>query len=115
MLAKLTSKNQLTLPKAATEAVGATDYFDVEIRDGVIVLTPVRIQRADAVRAKLAELDLGESDIDDAIAWARQRVAEPRAKYTQKPATKPTGRKRAAAKPSPPTPTGKPGKRSGKA
>ncbi len=115
MLAKLTSKNQLTLPKAATDAVGATDYFDVDIRDGVIVLTPVRIQRADAVRAKLAELNLGESDIDDAVAWARQRVAEPRAEYADTPAVKRTRGQRTADKPTPPSSSGKPGKRSGKA
>ena len=71
MLAKMTSKNQLTLPKSVTAAVGAGDYFDVEVRNGQIVLTPVRIQRADAVRAKLAELALDEKDIDDAVAWAR--------------------------------------------
>ena len=57
MLAKLTSKNQLTLPKSVTAAVGVTEYFEVEARNGQIVLTPVRIQRGDAVRAKLAELD----------------------------------------------------------
>lgn len=72
MLAKITSKNQLTLPKAVTNAIGPTEYFDVEARDGQIVLTPVRIQRADAVRAKLAELDLNEHDIADAVAWARR-------------------------------------------
>jgi len=38
-----------------------------------LVLTPVRIQRGDAVRAKLAELNLSESDIADAVAWARRR------------------------------------------
>ena len=38
-----------------------------------IVLTPVRIQRGDAVRAKLAELDLGEPDIAAAVAWTRKR------------------------------------------
>jgi translation initiation factor IF-1 len=72
MLAKMTSKNQLTLPKSITAAVGATEYFDVETRNGQIILTPVRIQRGDAVRAKLAELDLREQDISDAVAWARQ-------------------------------------------
>ena len=51
MLAKITAKNQLTLPKAATNAVGPAEYFEVETRDGCIILTPVRIQRADAVRA----------------------------------------------------------------
>ena len=72
MLAKMTSKNQLTLPKSITAAVGASEYFDVETRNGQIILTPVRIQRGDAVRAKLAELNLQDQDIDDAIAWARQ-------------------------------------------
>lgn len=72
MLAKLTAKNQLTLPKSVTDLVGATDYFDVETRNGQIILTPVRIQRADAVRARLAELDLTETDLADAVRWARR-------------------------------------------
>jgi hypothetical protein len=41
-----------------------------------IVLTPVRIQRADAVRAKLAELVLQEQDIADAVGWARKPVGK---------------------------------------
>lgn len=73
MLAKITSKNQLTLPKAVTEAVGPSEYFDVEVSNGRIVLTPVRIQRADAVRAKLAELNLSDADVDAAVTWARRR------------------------------------------
>ena len=78
MLAKITSKNQLTLPKAITNAVGPVEYFDVQAKDGQIVLTPVRIQRADAVRAKLAELDLREQDIADAVSWARRPVRKTR-------------------------------------
>ena len=78
MLAKITAKNQLTLPKAVTSAVGSAEYFDVEARNGQIILTPVRIQRADAVRAKLAELDLKEKDIADAVVWARRRTAKPK-------------------------------------
>ncbi len=72
MLAKMTSKNQLTLPKAIIDAIGPAQYFDVKAKDGQIVLTPVRIQRADAVRAKLAELNLKEADVDGAINWARR-------------------------------------------
>ena len=85
MLAKITSKNQLTLPKSVTLAVGPAEYFDVQTRDGQIVLTPVRIQRGDAVRAKLAELDLSEADIADAVAWARSvpAAADPVATATQ--------------------------------
>lgn len=39
------------------------------------VLTPERIQRGDAVRTKLAELDLPTKDIADAVAFARQAPA----------------------------------------
>ena len=86
MLAKITSKNQLTLPKAAVEAVGVTEYFDVQVRDGQIVLTPVRIQRGDALRAKVAALGLDEGDVVDAVRWARSgatpaRAAEPAGRY----------------------------------
>lgn len=73
MLAKMTSKNQLTLPRSVTDQVGPTEYFDVEVRDGQIVLTPVRIQRGDAVRAKLAALGLGAEDVRDAVQWARRK------------------------------------------
>lgn len=73
MLAKMTSKNQLTLPKALVAEVGATEYFDVAARNGQLVLTPVRIHRGDAVRAKLAELNLSENDIADAVDWARRK------------------------------------------
>jgi hypothetical protein len=79
MLAKITSKNQLTLPKAAVQAVGAAEYFDVAVREGQIVLTPVRIQRGDSVRAKLAALGLGEVDVADAVRWARSGAAVPQA------------------------------------
>jgi hypothetical protein len=72
MLAKLTAKNQLTLPKAIVQTVGDAEYFDISVENGRIVLTPVRLQRADAVRAKLAELDLTEQDVEEAVAWARR-------------------------------------------
>ncbi|MDO9387311.1 MAG: AbrB/MazE/SpoVT family DNA-binding domain-containing protein [Thiobacillus sp.] len=78
MLAKMTAKNQLTLPKSVTNALGEVEYFDVQTKDGLVILTPVRIQRADAVRAKLAELDLNEQDIVDAVSWARQSTAKRR-------------------------------------
>ena len=51
--------------------MGATDYFDVEARGGQLILTPVRIQRGDAVRAKLEALDITEPDVAAAVAWSR--------------------------------------------
>ncbi len=89
MLAKLTAKNQITLPKAATATIGPATYFDVQTRNGAIVLTPVRIQGGDALRAKLAELKLTPADLDAAVTWARRRVAEPPASYIAKRAAKP--------------------------
>ncbi|MGH8495375.1 MAG: AbrB/MazE/SpoVT family DNA-binding domain-containing protein [Gammaproteobacteria bacterium] len=72
MLVKLTARNQLTLPKSVALAVGPTEYFEVETEGGRVILTPVRIQRAEAVRAKLAELDITERDVAEAVAWARR-------------------------------------------
>ncbi|AJD49435.1 hypothetical protein S7S_15115 [Isoalcanivorax pacificus W11-5] len=95
MLAKMTAKNQLTLPKAAVEAAGNPEYFEIEVRAGQLLLTPVRLQRADAVRARLAELSLTEDDLADAVAWARRaaapvrEVAEPAARYGKARPAKP--------------------------
>ena len=72
MLAKLTSKNQLTLPKAIVAGVEGVEYFDVTMDNGRVVLTPVRLVQPDAVRAKLADLDISEADVAGAVAWARQ-------------------------------------------
>ena len=46
-------------------------YFDVTEDNGRIVLTPVRINRADAVRAKLAGPGMTEDDVAGAVASAR--------------------------------------------
>jgi hypothetical protein len=72
MLAKITSKNQLTLPKSIITSIAKTDYFDVEVENGRIMLTPVRIQHADAVRAKLEALGINDHDVQEAIQWARK-------------------------------------------
>ena len=72
MLAKKTSKNQITLPKAIISHFPDTEYFDVREEDGHIVLVPLRPSRADEVRDKLAKLGLTEEDVADAVQWARQ-------------------------------------------
>lgn len=72
MLAKVTSKNQLTLPKAVAERFRGTEYFEVSEEGGRIVLTPVRLQRAESVRAKLSELGITEADVGAAVRWARR-------------------------------------------
>jgi hypothetical protein len=72
-LAKLTSKNQLTLPKAVMQQAGGADYFDVVWENGRIVLTPVHPGGAARVRSRLAELGISENDVAEAVAWARSR------------------------------------------
>jgi hypothetical protein len=72
MLAKLTVKNQLTLPKAVVTRFKGIEYFDVSTDGSAITLKPLRPSRLDEVRDKLAQLGITEQDITDAIAWARQ-------------------------------------------
>lgn len=64
---------QQTLPKAVAGAFPGVEYFDVSITNGCIVLAPVEIQKAGAVRAKLSELDMTEADVCAAVEWARGR------------------------------------------
>jgi hypothetical protein len=77
MLAKKTSKNQLTLPKEIVKSFPGTDYFDVTVKDRKIVLMPVKITPADisleGIRNKMKKLGITEKDVADAIKWARKR------------------------------------------
>lgn len=73
MLAKKTSKNQITLPKAIVERFPDVEYFDVREEKGRIVLFPVVLNRADAVRDKLAEMGIVREDVADALDWARRK------------------------------------------
>lgn len=72
MLAKKTAKNQITLPKDIASRFPGVVYFDVREEDGRIVLEPLRLSRADEVRAKLAALGITEADVSEAVAWARK-------------------------------------------
>lgn len=73
MLAKKTSKNQITLPKAVVGKFPDVEYFDVQAEKGRIVLLPVTIGKADAVRAKLADFGITAQDVADAVKWARKQ------------------------------------------
>jgi len=77
MLAKKTSKNQITLPKEIVKVFPDAEYFDVSIRDNTIRLMPVKItpiqSSLDSVREKIKKLGLTEKDVGEAIRWARSR------------------------------------------
>jgi hypothetical protein len=72
MLAKLTAKNQITLPKAIAQCFPGAEYFEVQMQDYRIILTPVIPGQADRVRDKLAALGITEQEVQDAVQWARQ-------------------------------------------
>ena len=72
MLARLTSGNRITLPKAVIADFPNSRYFDVTKENGRIVLSPVRLTRPDSVRAKLSELGITEGDVAGAVGWARR-------------------------------------------
>ena len=77
MLAKKTSKNQLTLPKEIVKEFPDIDYFDAKVKGRVIVLTPVKITPVDTsiemVREKMVRLGIDETNVRDAVKWARKR------------------------------------------
>ena len=73
MLAKLTSKNQLTLPKAVVSQFPGTRYFEVRADNGRIVLVPARVSSLEGVWEKIESLGITEKDIEDAVRWARKR------------------------------------------
>lgn len=72
MPVRLTSQNQVTLPESVASAFEGTEYFEAAIEDDRIVLTPVLLTGADAVRSKLADLGLSEADVGEAVSWARR-------------------------------------------
>jgi hypothetical protein len=77
MLAKKTSKNQITLPKAIINAFPEAQYFDVRIADNKILLMPVKISPMgsgiETVRDKMRRLGVTEKDVGEAIRWARRK------------------------------------------
>lgn len=72
-LAKKTSKNQLTLPKAVVDEFPGVDYFEVAAEADRIVLRPLRLRQADEVRQRLAAAGIGGADIRAAITAARRK------------------------------------------
>ena len=72
MLAKLTSKNQITLPKALVSKFPGAEYFAVREVDGEIILKPVRMHSLETVWRKIESLGITEKDVADAVRWARR-------------------------------------------
>jgi hypothetical protein len=76
MLAKKTSKNQLTLPKEVVGQFPGIDLFDASVDNNRIILTPVQVTPVavslESIRKKMQLLGLAEEDVSGAVAWARK-------------------------------------------
>ena len=72
MLAKMTVKNQLTLPKAVARQFNGVEYFDVSTDGNSITLRPLQRSKIEEVWEHLEKLGITEQDVKDAVDWARQ-------------------------------------------
>ena len=79
MLAKITSKNQITIPKKIIEKMPGVKHFDLELKDGVIIMKPIRFYdtNLEQIRAKIKKLGLTEDSVAEAIKWAKSKKSEP--------------------------------------
>jgi bifunctional DNA-binding transcriptional regulator/antitoxin component of YhaV-PrlF toxin-antitoxin module len=75
MLAKITSKNQITIPKKIIGQMPGVKYFEVELKDGKIELKPLRVYETDLekIRSKMKNLGLKPDSVREAVEWARSK------------------------------------------
>jgi len=71
VVAKRIGNKQLPPPEAVMKQAGLADDGDATNDNGRIVLTPLHPGGVHAVRDRLRELGISESDVADAVSWAR--------------------------------------------
>jgi len=76
-LAKMTSKNQITIPSEVAKKFRGT-WFDVRSEGDTITLIPISSKHADDVRKKLEEMGITEETVEDAVKWARRQQGHAR-------------------------------------
>lgn len=81
-LAKLSPKNQLTLPKDVVSHYPDVHYFEIRDSGTEITLAPVLIpsgkdekawEGLEKIRKRIADAGITERDIEEAAAWARKK------------------------------------------
>jgi len=62
MLAKLVAKNQITIPKDVISRLPNIQYFDLNYKDGSVILKPLKVYETDldGIRAKMEQLGISE-------------------------------------------------------
>jgi len=75
MLAKLTTKNQITIPKQIIDQIPQVRYFDVELNGEVVVMKPLKIYDTDLdkIRLKIKKMGLKPDCVAEAVKWARSK------------------------------------------
>jgi bifunctional DNA-binding transcriptional regulator/antitoxin component of YhaV-PrlF toxin-antitoxin module len=75
MLAKLTVKNQITIPKDVISRLPNVEYFDVSYKDGNVILKPLKVYDTDldGIRSKMKQLGISEKSVEEAVTWARKK------------------------------------------
>jgi hypothetical protein len=86
-LAKLTSKNQLTLPVEVVRRFPGVEHFEVREQDGELRLVPmksVRVRSLDDLVSELREhtarMGITPKDVEKAVKEARKQLHEERRK-----------------------------------
>ena len=75
MIAKITAKNQITIPKKIIDRLSEVKYFDIELKDGVVFLKPLKFydSNLDQIQSKIKKLGLKENCVSEAVKWARTK------------------------------------------
>jgi hypothetical protein len=75
MLIKLSSKNQITVPRKILARLPNTKYFEVQLENGALVLKPVELVETnlELIQRKMTDLGLNEDCVAEAIRWARSK------------------------------------------
>ena len=75
MISKITTKNQITIPKKIMNQIPDAKYFDVELKDGAVILKPLVFYDTDLrqIRSKLKRLGLKSDAVTEAVQWARSK------------------------------------------
>jgi len=78
MLAKITSKNQITIPKKIIEKMPGVKHFAIEFKDGVVIMKPIKFYdtNLDQIKAKIKKLGLKEDSVAEAIKWVKSKKSE---------------------------------------
>ncbi len=77
MLCKVTSKNQITLPKELIDSLKISEYLDARIENGCIVLEPMIVRplvgrRLQEIRRKIGERNLREEEVSGIVDEVRR-------------------------------------------